>query len=74
MIDDLEHSRLSYALAKQLGSAHTLASDYGDLPLDDELRDAVAAALRPILSQRMQQAGRHATVAPLAADQGGNRQ
>jgi hypothetical protein len=48
-----DQTRWSYALAKQLGSAHTLASDYGELALDDELRAAVEASVRPILQRRM---------------------
>jgi hypothetical protein len=48
-----DQARWSYALAKQLGSAHTLASDYGELALDDELRAAVEATVRPILQRRM---------------------
>ncbi|NVZ09524.1 hypothetical protein HW932_09635 [Allochromatium humboldtianum] len=51
-----ESFKLSYALSKQLASAHTLASSYGDLELDDELRRAVARALRPILECRLKQA------------------
>jgi hypothetical protein len=45
--------RIAYALSKQLCSAHTLSSNYGDLELDDELRTAVVAALRPILEKRL---------------------
>ena len=45
--------KLSYALSKQLSSAHTLASSYGDLELDDELRRAVERAVRPILERRL---------------------
>ena len=41
-----------YALAKQLDTAHSLESDYGPLELDDELRQAVIAALTPILEHR----------------------
>ncbi len=48
-----DQTDIRYALAKQLGSAHTIASDYGDFPLDDELRAAVEASLRPILQRRM---------------------
>ena len=51
-----EAFRLSYALSKQLQSAHTLASSYGDLELDDELRAAVERAVRPILERRLKQA------------------
>ena len=48
-----ESFRWSYALSKQLSSAHTLASSYGDLELDDELRAAVERAVRPILEHRL---------------------
>ena len=51
-----ESFRWSYALSKQLSSAHTLASSYGDLELDDELRAAVEKAVRPILERRLKQA------------------
>ena len=51
-----ESFKLSYALSKQLASAHTLASSYGDLELDDELRRAVERAVRPILERRLKQA------------------
>ncbi|NVZ11372.1 hypothetical protein HW932_19155 [Allochromatium humboldtianum] len=50
-----ESFRWSYALSKQLASAHTLASSYGDLELDDELRLAVERAVRPILERRLKQ-------------------
>jgi len=46
---------LSYALAKQLSSAYALETNYGSFPLDDELRAAVEATLRPILTQRLAQ-------------------
>lgn len=48
-----ESFRWSYALSKQLSSAHTLASSYGDLELDDELRAAVEKAIKPILERRL---------------------
>ncbi|CCH09500.1 hypothetical protein [Achromobacter xylosoxidans] len=44
---------LSYALAKQLASAHTISTSYGDIPLDDEMRAAVDNAVRPILKRRL---------------------
>ena len=48
-----QKSIISYALAKQLSSAHTLDSNYGGLELDDELREAIDAAVRPILERRL---------------------
>lgn len=45
--------RWSYALSKQISSAYELGTNYGALPLDDELREAVARALRPILERRL---------------------
>lgn len=48
--------RYSYALAKQLPSAYALKTSYGQFDLDDEMRAAVEAALRPILTARMQEA------------------
>lgn len=57
MTDQLPESfRWSYALSKQLSSAHTLASSYGDLELDDEMREAIATALRPIIERRFESA------------------
>ncbi|WP_222932171.1 hypothetical protein [Allochromatium humboldtianum] len=57
MSDQLPESfRWSYAICKQLSSAHSLASSYGDLELDDELRAAVERAVRPILERRLKQA------------------
>ncbi len=44
---------LSYCLAKQLARAHTVQSEYGDFALDDELSEAVASALRPIIERRI---------------------
>jgi len=44
---------LTYALAKQLITAHSLETSYGRLDLDDELRAAVDQAVRPILKQRL---------------------
>jgi hypothetical protein len=44
---------LEYALAKQLDTAYALQSSYGDLKLDPQMRDAVAAALRPIIKSRL---------------------
>jgi hypothetical protein len=53
-----EAFRWSYALCKQLGSAHTIASSYGDIDLDgdDELKAAIDAAVRPILVRRLREA------------------
>lgn len=45
--------QIQYALAKQLDTAHTLSTDYGDLPIDAELQRAIAQALRPILDRRL---------------------
>lgn len=56
MSDLPESFRWSYALSKQLSSAHALASSYGDLELDDEMREAVTRALRPILERRFEEA------------------
>lgn len=48
----------SYALLKQLPSMYSIASNYGgiDLTEDDELREAVRAAVEPILRRRIQAA------------------
>lgn len=44
---------LSYAISKQLAAASAISTDYGDIPLDDEMRAALDAALRPILKRRL---------------------
>ncbi|WP_322999979.1 hypothetical protein [Castellaniella sp.] len=49
----MNHDELTYALAKQLSSAHTLEGSYGAIDLDEELRAAVDAAVRPILERRL---------------------
>ncbi len=57
MTDQMPDSfRWSYAISKQLSSAFAIETNYGDLPLDDEMREAVAQALRPILEQRLEAA------------------
>jgi len=53
MHTDEMRSAYSYALAKQLDSAHTLETSYGSIDLDDEMRNAIAAVLRPILESRL---------------------
>lgn len=56
-MNDATHDPLvwSYALCKQIPSMHTIASNYGDLDLseDDELLEAVRAAVEPILRRRL---------------------
>lgn len=49
----MNSTEVRYALSKQLSTAHTVSSSYGDIHLDDELRQAVDDALRPILQQRL---------------------
>lgn len=44
---------LSYAISKQLATAQYLSTNYGDIPLDDEMRAAVDNAVRPILKRRL---------------------
>lgn len=44
---------LSYAISKQLAAATAISTSYGDIPLDDEMRAALDAALRPILKRRL---------------------
>lgn len=53
-----EAFRWSYALCKQLPSAYEIASNYGGIALDGELRTAVEMAVRPILERRLHQAQR----------------
>ena len=50
--------RWSYALLKQLPTAYGISSNYGgiDLTEDDELREAVRAAVEPILRRRIEAA------------------
>ena len=44
---------LSYAISKQLAAATAISTNYGDIELDDEMRAALDAALRPILKRRL---------------------
>jgi hypothetical protein len=44
---------LSYAISKQLATAQYLSTNYGDIPLDEEMRAAVDNAVRPILKRRL---------------------
>ncbi|MCG8643316.1 MAG: hypothetical protein MI862_26555 [Desulfobacterales bacterium] len=44
---------MQYALAKQLPTVKSLLSDYGEMELDDELRQAVEKALTPIIQRRL---------------------
>lgn len=44
---------LSYAISKQLATAQYIGTNYGDIPLDDEMRAAVDNAVRPILKRRL---------------------
>ncbi|MNY30780.1 hypothetical protein D3C86_1649060 [compost metagenome] len=46
---------ISYAISKQLAAATAITTNYGDIPLDDEMRAALDAALRPILKRRLNQ-------------------
>ena len=56
MSDQLPESfRWSYALSKMIPSAYEIGTNYGALPLDDELRAAVEKAVRPILERRLKQ-------------------
>lgn len=43
----------SYALAKQIGSIHTISSNYGDLPLDEDDIDAVQHLLRKRFERKL---------------------
>lgn len=42
-----------YALAKQLQTAYSIETNYGSITLDPEMREAVDAALRPIIERRL---------------------
>lgn len=44
---------LSYALAKQLPTAYSINSKFGELNLDEELAMAVQKAIEPILRRRL---------------------
>lgn len=43
----------SYAISKQLPTACSLNSSYGELELDEEMRSAIEKALVPILEKRL---------------------
>lgn len=49
----MDEFAIGYALAKQLSTASAIESAYGTLELDEEMRQAVDAALRPILERRL---------------------
>jgi hypothetical protein len=49
----MDTNEMRYCLAKQLARAHSVQTDYGDFDLDEEMRDAVETALRPILERRL---------------------
>lgn len=42
-----------YAISKQLPTAREIHTDYGDIELDDELREAINDALSKILKNRL---------------------
>lgn len=46
---------LSYAISKQLTSFSALSTDYGELELDEEMQQAVKAALTPILERKIKE-------------------
>ena len=50
----METAHLDYAIAKQLPTAFTIFTNYGEIELDDELKNAVQDALSPILQRRLQ--------------------
>ena len=49
----MERDQIASALTKQLHTAHSLLTDYGEVELDEELRMAIDRALRPILERRL---------------------
>lgn len=53
---DEQADRIGYALAKQLGSAYALSTNYGELYLDEKMKKAVDKALRPILERQLKRA------------------
>lgn len=52
----------SYAKAKQLPSAYSLNTSYGELELDEEMKAAVKEALLPILEKRIDESFRFVAV------------
>ena len=53
----MNYEETQYALAKQLNTAHTLQTDYGEVPLDAAMQQAIDQALRPILERRLDPPG-----------------
>ncbi len=49
-----EELKLSYALSKQLDSAYALETSYGSLQLDEGMKKAIVAALRPLLERQLE--------------------
>ena len=48
--DDIRH-----CLSKQLPNATSILTDYGEILLDNEMKEAVKRALEPILKSRLQE-------------------
>jgi hypothetical protein len=46
---------IRYALTKQLSTVHSLATSYGSIELDTELKLTIQTALKPILIARLNQ-------------------
>lgn len=49
----MDKFEMQYAQAKQLPTATEIHTNYGDIPLDDEMRQAVEDALSPIFERRL---------------------
>lgn len=56
---------ISYALTKQLHKAYAIETDYGNIPLDAELKLAIDKAIRPILEKRLEKINASASTLPL---------
>lgn len=49
----MQEREIRYCLSKQLSTAHTLQTNYGDVEIDEEMQAAIAEALRGILERRL---------------------
>ena len=49
----MESDELQYCLSKKIGSIQTVNTNYGEIELDDEMKEAVKSTLERILERRL---------------------
>lgn len=50
----MERQEMRYAINKQLNTSYAILTDYGQVDLDEEMRDALEKSLRVILLRRLE--------------------